>query len=80
MEVIPTYLYLLLLLELRLSRWVGRKADTGEGKLGLRLPALLEGELNLILKDVRDKGLVVGPVLALNLDKDPVCHGLISRK
>lgn len=79
-EVIGPHLNLLLLLELRLGRGVGREADAGEGELGLGLPTLLERELNLILKDVRDKGLVVGSVLALNLDKDPVCHGLISRK
>ena len=69
------HLDLLLLLELRLGRWIGRQTDTSKGELGLWLPTLLEGELNLILKDVGDKGLVVGPVLTLNLDKNPIRHG-----
>ena len=38
------------------------------------LPVVLEGQLDLLLEDVRHEGLVVGPVLALHLHQQLLVH------
>ena len=68
------HLNFLLLFELRLTHIVRRKSHSGEGKPGLGLPALLEGQLDLIIKNISDVSLVVGSILPLHLHKKSVTH------
>ena len=74
-----TNLNLLLLLILRLTSRIGRKSDPGKGEPGLRLPALLEGKLDLILQDIRHKGFIIGSIFSLNFDKKSVIHFAITQ-
>ena len=53
-------------------RWGRGKPDPAEGEGGLGLPVILEPQEHLSVKDICDVGLVVGRVLALNLNQQGV--------